>query len=735
LPGSFSAGSLIDGGPNALTTHSLNSTVPGQYIFRVRGGAVFGSSLDSTFGANTGNAVSLPFVTEQVIPAPNGQIFAVGHQGSTANSTSQGVIELLNADGTVASGFGTGGNGMVTTDASANDAFYGAAVDPAGNIVAVGGANGSFVVARYLSSGLPDTSFGAGGVTSFSFGADGPANASAVAIEPDGSIVVGGEANNVFAVARLTASGTLDTGFNPGGADDSTFPAGGQRLVSTGSAGSVTQLLVEGDGTILGVGAAGSNVAAFRLNVDGSTDTSFGASGVASISQLASADPAAGGAPVIEGIAVQPGGSILVSGEAPGGGLAAIRLDSSGHFDPTFNGGHTVVASFGGTHDDATAIVANPSDGEFVLIGTSDAGGVNQTAVEAFNPDGTVNVDFGINGQLTIPVLGSPITSSLSSPVRPSGSPTPFAFHPQLIDFAFGAFQSDNKLLVGSSGITTAAVGRLQPFTSSQSMIGTFGKIGRKNVKLAPFTLPNGTIVTITLQGGAGTASLVGNEVSLVLSGSTSVTIRTKGGAGTLGLASVTSSGILHSFMAPTATLDGTLTAPGTISTLKLAKIGGVVIAGGINSLTTGIVSGSIAVAGALRTAKFGNVTGTIAAGQILNLSAVSLSGATILAGANLGSDGQLGGTGGATDNFGAGEIVTLKVTGAISNSFIGAGVNPVDGLFADGDDTAAGLSLIRSISAKGVDALTHFEAAVFPKTVHLPGKVLPASDPRFIVV
>ena len=33
---------LIDGGPNALIAGSLNSTVAGQYIFRVRSGAVVG---------------------------------------------------------------------------------------------------------------------------------------------------------------------------------------------------------------------------------------------------------------------------------------------------------------------------------------------------------------------------------------------------------------------------------------------------------------------------------------------------------------------------------------------------------------------------------------------------------------------------------------------------------------------------------------------------------------------
>jgi hypothetical protein len=40
LPGSLVNGALVDGGPNALISHSLNSNILGQYNFQVRGGAV-----------------------------------------------------------------------------------------------------------------------------------------------------------------------------------------------------------------------------------------------------------------------------------------------------------------------------------------------------------------------------------------------------------------------------------------------------------------------------------------------------------------------------------------------------------------------------------------------------------------------------------------------------------------------------------------------------------------------
>ena len=43
LPGSLVNGALIDGGPNALVSHSLNSNVLGRYDFQVRNGQVIGA--------------------------------------------------------------------------------------------------------------------------------------------------------------------------------------------------------------------------------------------------------------------------------------------------------------------------------------------------------------------------------------------------------------------------------------------------------------------------------------------------------------------------------------------------------------------------------------------------------------------------------------------------------------------------------------------------------------------
>ncbi len=145
-------------------------------------------------------------------------------------------------------------------------------------------------------------------------------------------------------------------------------------------------------------------------------------------------------------------------------------------------------------------------------------------------------------------------------------------------------------------------------------------------------------------------------------------------------------------------------------------------------------LTGSVSCAGAIGVAKFGVINGTIAAAVIRNLSAGSISGASILAGANLGADGVLGGS--AADTYGPGQIFTLSVTGALASSFIGAGVNPADAVFGNGNDASAGGGLIKAITVKGgIDTSSRFEASAFPKVIHIPAKASPVGDARFVVV
>ena len=106
---------------------------------------------------------------------------------------------------------------------------------------------------------------------------------------------------------------------------------------------------------------------------------------------------------------------------------------------------------------------------------------------------------------------------------------------------------------------------------------------------------------------------------------------------------------------------------------------------------------------------------------------------ATVLAGANLGADRK---PGGGDDTFAAGSINALNIAGTISGSVLAAGVDPLDGIFANGDGTRAGADgAIRLLAARaGTDSANRFEAHAFG-TARLPKKVSPAMDSRFITV
>jgi hypothetical protein len=63
----------------------------------------------------------------------------------------------------------------------------------------------SFGLTRYLTSGQLDTTFGTGGKVTTGFGSSGVALITGVVLQTDGKIVVAGDANSNFAVARYLA--------------------------------------------------------------------------------------------------------------------------------------------------------------------------------------------------------------------------------------------------------------------------------------------------------------------------------------------------------------------------------------------------------------------------------------------------------------------------------------------------------------------------------------------------
>jgi uncharacterized delta-60 repeat protein len=246
-----------------------------------------------------------------------------------------------------------------------DDEALAVAVQPDGAIVSAGitAANryswdppGDFFVRRSNADGRTDTAFGTGGAVVLGSPAASDV-ATAVAVQGDGKLVVGGTLDNLPVVVRLTTAGKLDP----------TFAGGIVRLTQPGW-GEVQALALQPDGKIL---VAGSGVTVGRLNVDGTPDRGFGDGGVV----VANADTAF--APVAMGL--QPDGRIVVGGTiapptsgGPTGVFALARYGPDGRVDSSFGTAGTVVTSFDTEYMDRGAeldALAVQPDGRIVAAG------------------------------------------------------------------------------------------------------------------------------------------------------------------------------------------------------------------------------------------------------------------------------------------------------------------------------------------------------------------------------
>lgn len=314
-------------------------------------------------------------------------------------------------DGSLDAGFGSGG--IVTTDISGgSDEAIEIATQSDGKIVVAGVASGDFALARYNTNGSLDLAFGVGGTVTLDFG--GFDVAEGLAIQTDGKIVAGGNSTCSpcdLAVARFNTDGSLDLTFGVGGktttdlggnesasalalqsdgkivlggnngslhftlvrydtfgASDATFGSGGVVSTSSLAGGSITALLIQSDGKIVGAGWTQNPVtkfAAARYNLDGSPDTSFGTGGTVET------DPGDQG--VMLDAALQANGKIVGAGYdhpcCPAGGIVLIRYNTDGSLDAGF-GSAGIAAS---TALESATAVAIQADGKIVTSGCLDA--------------------------------------------------------------------------------------------------------------------------------------------------------------------------------------------------------------------------------------------------------------------------------------------------------------------------------------------------------------------------
>jgi uncharacterized delta-60 repeat protein len=211
----------------------------------------------------------------------------------------------------------------------------------------------------------PDPSFGENGLATVGFGAD--ASADAVALAPDGGIVVVGSVasgdGSDFAIASLNPDGTPNGDFSQDG-----------RLtldLAPGDADVATGVAVRSDGRIVVGGMSADRFAVVQLEADGTQDTLFAGDGTAEFG-FGSADYG-----YARDLALDPSGNVIVVGrggsEADESQDAAIaRLTPAGALDDDFAGDGTLTVGFdlpsGPSTDVASGVVAL-GDGRLAIAG------------------------------------------------------------------------------------------------------------------------------------------------------------------------------------------------------------------------------------------------------------------------------------------------------------------------------------------------------------------------------
>jgi uncharacterized delta-60 repeat protein len=357
--------------------------------------------LDPTFG--TGGTVATPIGPgdDTGFSVAIDSIGRIVVAGRTFNgSDSDFAVARYTIDGTLDTSFD--GDGVATTPiGAAGDFGQCVVIDALDRIILVGqsdsGTDLDFAIVRYNTDGSLDTSFDDDGKATIAFG---PGNdyGTCVTVDPDGRIVVAGYISNGsnfdVGIARLNGDGTLDT----------TFSGDGQATRDiVGTDDFVASVITDDLRRVIVTGSAfnGSNhdELVARFNSDGTPDNTFGSSGW--ISTIIGPSDEGGTT-----VAIDASGRIVVGGRTFNGGnfdLFLIRHNSDGTRDSTFGGNGIVVTAIGTGQDYGERVLID-GVGRVLLAGTSSNGSNLDLALVRYNPNGSLDTSFDVDGKVTTPI-------------------------------------------------------------------------------------------------------------------------------------------------------------------------------------------------------------------------------------------------------------------------------------------------------------------------------------------
>lgn len=313
---------------------------------------------------------------------------------------------LLAQPGTLDNSFGQGGV-VLTSMTDGYPECFTSIVQPDGKIIASGRftetevSNGffdGFLLERYLSSGIIDTSFGDSGriVTDFNHTYE---NAYHLALQPDGKILAAGygyvnqsNPNYNALIARYLPDGSLDAGFGNGGKVVLDFGIGNDN---------VSNILILPNDKIMVCGYVTFHVVTLaRYNSNGTLDESFGNNGTITTDL--------GQWPILNDAVLQADEKIVVAGSIGDGGakkFLLMRYKQDGTLDESFGEGGKTITDFDVYSEEINALQIK-ADGKIIVAGYTGSNTINTSgAIARYESQGVLDNSFGLNGKVTTAVI------------------------------------------------------------------------------------------------------------------------------------------------------------------------------------------------------------------------------------------------------------------------------------------------------------------------------------------
>ena len=358
--------------------------------------------VDTSFGTNGIVNETSPFAGHfSVVVQPDGKIITAGNAlvviSSPFSITYHVTVVRYNINGSRDTSFASNGLLSIILPGK-NLTIPTLLLQPDGKIIVfVAQREGNPIFLRYNANGTPDNTFGANGLVVTAF-KGAPSDA---ILQPDGKIVYASNLDGQpYCVARHNADGSLDTSFGAGGK----FCA----ITSPAGTGNTDSIALQADGKIVFSGSFATSFTnpfdfiVFRVNSNGTIDTSFDSDGYVVTDLNGGNDDALS-------VIVKPDGKVLAIGSAravnaPDTGFGLVQYNADGSLDSSFGTGGKALTTFAGgegfTEDFPVALQPNGK----IIIGrsrrrTSPNLG-NETQLARFNPNGTLDTNFGIGGQI-----------------------------------------------------------------------------------------------------------------------------------------------------------------------------------------------------------------------------------------------------------------------------------------------------------------------------------------------